>query len=508
MPVGCLALAALVGIAISRLRWPGTAAIVAVLLVLELPLDRFHETPADENNRAYATLRDQPATGRMLELPVFTAGSQRASAYLYYLTQAPREHPSGYSTTAPLAADRQPGCSCQSKYAMSGVRVFGERAGPTLGAVPTPVRHVALGALFLAPGESGGPETYLRGIVPALAEHSPDTRFTLFTTRKGARALHADGWSEFVKLVALPADEGERARRLLAEQVLLPEAARRHGAQVLHSLASVAPVAPRMPAVITLHDVTFFQMWTFPRATTIAMRLIVGTAGRRADALVAVSAAAGDEVARELGVARDRIFVAPNGAGRPPVVDPTAEVELRNRYAISARRIVLNVGAKRPHKNQELLVRALDHLPSDVGIVCAGQEEGYGDVLRNLASEPGRNGRVALPGYVPDEDLEGLWRLAGCAAFPTLAEGFGLPVAEALGRGVPVACSDIPVLNEVGGDVAHYFDPHDARSAAQAIEAALADEEARTSGPRQAARFTWPAAASATFAAYERALRG
>jgi hypothetical protein len=106
MPVACLALAALVGLAVSRLRWPGTAAIVAVLLLLELPLDKFNETQADENNPAYAALRDEPA-GRMLEIPVFTAGSQRASTYLYYLMQAPREHPSGYSTTAPLAADRE-----------------------------------------------------------------------------------------------------------------------------------------------------------------------------------------------------------------------------------------------------------------------------------------------------------------------------------------------------------------------------------------------------------------
>jgi hypothetical protein len=106
MPVACLALAALVGIAVSRLRWPGTAAIVAVVLLVELPLDQFHETPADERNQAYAVLRDEPA-GRMLELPVFTAGMQRASTYLYYLMQAPREHPSGYSTTAPVEADRE-----------------------------------------------------------------------------------------------------------------------------------------------------------------------------------------------------------------------------------------------------------------------------------------------------------------------------------------------------------------------------------------------------------------
>jgi hypothetical protein len=75
------------------------------VLLVELPLDQFHKTPADEDNQAYAVLRNEPAGG-MLELPVFTAGSQRASVYLYYLMQAPREHPSGYSTTAPVGADR------------------------------------------------------------------------------------------------------------------------------------------------------------------------------------------------------------------------------------------------------------------------------------------------------------------------------------------------------------------------------------------------------------------
>jgi hypothetical protein len=106
MPVACLALAALVGMAVSRLRWPGTAAIVAALLLLELPLDMFRETRAGGDNDAYAALRDEPP-GRMLELPVYRSGDQRASVYLYYLTQAPREHPSGYSTTAPLGADRE-----------------------------------------------------------------------------------------------------------------------------------------------------------------------------------------------------------------------------------------------------------------------------------------------------------------------------------------------------------------------------------------------------------------
>jgi hypothetical protein len=104
MPVACLALAALVAIAVSRLRWPGTAALVAIVLLVDLPLRLFHETAADPNNRVYAAIRAEPP-GRMLEIPVYEPGSQSASTYVYYLMQAPREHPSGYTTTAPIAAD-------------------------------------------------------------------------------------------------------------------------------------------------------------------------------------------------------------------------------------------------------------------------------------------------------------------------------------------------------------------------------------------------------------------
>ena len=104
MPVACLALAALVAIAVSRLRWPGTAALVAIVLLVDLPLRLFHETAADPHNRVYAAIRAEPP-GRMLEIPVYEPGSQSASTYVYYLMQAPREHPSGYTTTAPIAAD-------------------------------------------------------------------------------------------------------------------------------------------------------------------------------------------------------------------------------------------------------------------------------------------------------------------------------------------------------------------------------------------------------------------
>ena len=104
MPVACLALAALVAVAVSRVPWPGTAAIVVLVLLIDLPLSLFHATDSDQGNPVYAAVRAEPP-GRMLEVPVYEPGNQNASVYLYYLMQAPREHPSGYTTTAPVAAD-------------------------------------------------------------------------------------------------------------------------------------------------------------------------------------------------------------------------------------------------------------------------------------------------------------------------------------------------------------------------------------------------------------------
>jgi glycosyltransferase involved in cell wall biosynthesis len=167
---------------------------------------------------------------------------------------------------------------------------------------------------------------------------------------------------------------------------------------------------------------------------------------------------------------------------------------------------VLCVAALRPHKNQELLLRAAALLDPDVAIVLVGHAEPYELQMRALARDLGLLDRVHFAGYVSPADLEGFWSLASCAAFPTLGEGFGLPVLEALARGVPVAASDIAVLREVGGELLHYFDPHSPLDGARAIRLALADTDARRLGPAHAGRFSWAAAARGTFTVYERAL--
>ena len=366
-----------------------------------------------------------------------------------------------------------------------------------------------LNALFLDPSASGGPETYLRNLAPAIRAAHPEARITIATTRAGAKALSDDGWAGWATIKELPCDEGQRGRRQLAEQILLPVLARRSKADLVHSLASVAPIrVPGIAHVITLHDVTFFRMQTFNRVTTFGMQQVVSRAARHADALIAVTAAARDEIVEELALPPERFSVVHHGATRSTPVAPAPEQDVRERYGIKDRRVVLCVASKRPHKNQALLVKAAGRLDDDVAVVLAGHPEPYDAELRALAAELNVREKIRFADYVPDPDLEALWGIAGVAAFPTRAEGFGMPVLEALSRGVPVACSDLPVLREVSGGLARTFDPDDAAGAATAIAAAMG-ERAKTAvdGPAWAARFTWEAAAQGTWEAYERALR-
>ena len=369
-----------------------------------------------------------------------------------------------------------------------------------------PPLHVGFNALFLDPAGSGGVDTYLRGLVPALVREFPRIEPTVFTTRRGARALLDDGWSDFARIVRFPFDEGQRERRLLAEQVGVVGGALLRGVHILHSLASTGPVRPVVPSVVTVHDVTFFRMRTFGRVTTAGMRAVVTGAARSADALIAVSEAARDEIAEQLRIPPDRFVVVPHGAGRLPSAEPTAPDLVSERLGLDGRRLALCVAAVRPHKNQRLLVEALPRLPQDVAVVLVGIHEAGARELPARAERLGVADRLCMPGYLPDADVEALWRMADCAVFPTRAEGFGLPVLEAMRRGVPVACSDIAVLHEVGADAARYFPPDDAAAAARAIMLAMEDRTAAARGRARAETFTWEAAARGTYEAYRRAL--
>jgi glycosyltransferase involved in cell wall biosynthesis len=145
-------------------------------------------------------------------------------------------------------------------------------------------------------------------------------------------------------------------------------------------------------------------------------------------------------------------------------------------------------------------------------LVLPGYPSPFDDELRAVAERAGVADRVHLCGWVGDADLEGLYRAATCLAFPSLAEGFGLPVLEAMARSLPVACSGVSALPEVAGDAALLFDPLSTEAIAGAVAALLHDPALRARlvarGREQAARFSWDRTARDTVASYERTLAG
>jgi len=365
------------------------------------------------------------------------------------------------------------------------------------------LRRLGFDALFLDPGVSGGSETVVRGLVPAVAAAAPALEIEVATSRRGVQALRAAGFGDFARLLPTPMDDDQRLRKLAVQQVLLPRLAARRTWNVVHSLANLAPVRAPVPLVLTLLDVIYLHHATMSRGSRLAIGGVVRRAAPRAAAVVTISEAMRREILATLPLDPAKVTTIHLGAGRAIGVqaEPAA---LRERLGLAHRRVVLSVGAKRPHKNQALLVCALPRLPSDVVLILAGHDDGEGQALRTAADRLGVADRVVQLDYVPDEDLEALYALAACVALPTRTEGFGLPVLEAMRRGAPVACSRIPVLQEVGGEAAVYFDPDDEVEAAEVIGRALGDAGLAARGRARAAEFTWRRAAERYLEVYER----
>jgi len=174
---------------------------------------------------------------------------------------------------------------------------------------------------------------------------------------------------------------------------------------------------------------------------------------------------------------------------------------------------VLSASAKRPHKNLARLLQALARIPlaRRPVLVVPGYPTPYEDELRALAAGLGARDDVVFPEWVDAAELEGLYALAAAVVFPSLYEGFGLPVLEAMVRGVPVACSNRSSLPEVAGEAALLFDPEDVAGIAEAIERLLSDrdlaERLARAGREQAARFSWERTAEQTVESYRRALQ-
>jgi glycosyltransferase involved in cell wall biosynthesis len=372
----------------------------------------------------------------------------------------------------------------------------------------TGLRRVGLNLLYLVPGETGGGETYARRLLPELAKARPELELHAFVNREAFEALGPNGLGEGIEALQVDVNGRSRPRRVAAEQLTLPRLCRRHSVELLHSLGSTAPVRPGVVSVTTILDVIYA---THPEAHTrfmrAGMRVLVPLSARGADRIIAISQSAAREITATLGVPGDRIDVVHLG-GLPPG-PATDESELRGRLGLGDAPIVLSVSARRPHKNLPRLLRAFAEVETEPEplLVLPGYVTPFEDEITRETSRLGLEARVRMLGWVSDPDLEGLYRAAACFVFPSLVEGFGLPVLEAMERGVAVACSNTSAMPEVAGDAARYFDPKDVAD----IRAALADllrdrayaKRLAEAGRERAKQFTWSKAAERTLAVYD-----
>ncbi len=282
---------------------------------------------------------------------------------------------------------------------------------------------------------------------------------------------------------------------------------------------SWVPVPARSPTVVTVHDVIpeLFPRLVFPSRRNEWLWRIKGALARRsAHRILTVSEASAREIAETLGVDPRRIDITTEAAD--PVFRPRDD---RTRAAVSAslnvpdRPYLLYVGGFNAHKNVPRLLEAFS-TTEGVNLVLVGDTTGRGfhdDVpaLRAwLAARPRVAERVALPGWLPDDDLVHLYSHASALVLPSLAEGFGLPAVEAMACGCPVVCSDRTSLPEVVGDAGLLIDPLSVDSIARALTQVLGQPELaagmRDRGLARAATFTWDLAAERTEASFRRAL--
>jgi glycosyltransferase involved in cell wall biosynthesis len=373
--------------------------------------------------------------------------------------------------------------------------------------------HVGLNLIFLVPGETGGMEVAARELIPALLEEAPrGTRFTAFVNREAAAAK--DGpWGELLPAVTVPVNARNRVQWVLGEQTLLPPLAVRAGVDLVHSLASTAPLWGPFRRVVTVHDLIYAR---FPEAHAgirdKGMRVLVPQAAHRSHRVIADSLSTRDDLVEMLGVPAGKIDVVPLGLGGVRRAEPLSERETRARFELGARRVALSLSAKRPHKNLLTLIGALGRIPTEHRplLVLPGYPTWHEAELRARAEADGVAADVRFLGWLSGEELEGLWTLAEAFVFPSLYEGFGLPVLEAMARGVPVACAEASSLPEIAGDAALLFDPRSEQAIADALRRLLEDpalrERLRGRGLARVGEFTWERTARLTLESYRRTL--
>jgi glycosyltransferase involved in cell wall biosynthesis len=392
--------------------------------------------------------------------------------------------------------------------------------------------HIALDfTTGIYPG--AGVARYTRSLVGALARLDGRNRYSLFYAARGLPAgtpearLAGELFGERPNFRRVPVPLSVRQMFAVWQRLRLPVPADLFTGRcdVLHSPDFVSPPHRSGADVITVHDLSFMVV---PECAEPRLAAFLGKtvprAVRRADRIIAVSHQTKRDLVRLLGVPEEKVVVVHNGVEgrfrgqgsgvRDQGLGIRGQVErLREKLGLP-RRFVLHVGTLEPRKNLVRLIegyaQAVRGMEGDVALVLAGRKGWLYEPILEAAGRVNAGGdgaRVIFVDYIADSDLPLLYNMAEVFAYPSLYEGFGLPVAEAMMCGTPTLVSEDAALREVAGEATVRVEAQSVESIADGLRRLLSDEDLRArlsaEGPQQVAGFTWEAAARAVLGVYE-----
>ncbi len=353
--------------------------------------------------------------------------------------------------------------------------------------------------------ERAGIGRYARELIRAQSRLDRVNEYRLLVPRDAHDELLAFEWPSNFSIVRAPFTERMLAVLWHRARVPLPVELFIGRIDVFYSPDFLLPPTWARRKVVTVHDLSYVRLpGCFPAPLKRYLDRAVPRSLERADLVLADAESTKRDLLDIYRVPPERVEVLYSGVDARfcSRVNPADQARVRAKYKLE-RPYLLSVSTVQPRKNYVRLINAFARLitdpPSEICLVIAGGNGWMYEKVYRTVEELGLQDRVSMLGFTPDEDLVSLYRMATLFVYPSLYEGFGLPVAEAMACGLPVVCSNASSLPEVGGEAVLYFDPCDVDAMANAIQRALVDEDLRmgmrTKGWEQVKPFSWERAA-------------
>lgn len=373
--------------------------------------------------------------------------------------------------------------------------------------------HIGLNAHLLS-GQAGYRGAGINGYIAQLLRALPDADSSFQYTVMVGQQVESTAYQHLC-LRRTPFTTLHPLRRIVWEQLIQPISLWRIRPDLLHSMAFVSPIFSRTPSVVTVYDLSFVH---YPQVLSSARRLYLRLFTRRscqqARRVIAISQSTARDLIHTFGISPQKIDVAVPGVSERFCPLPPEDVARFRQENGLPDRFIFFVGTLEPRKNLAMLLRAYAQLPAPerqaVHLVLAGDKGWMYDDIFQTIEMCNLHATVHLPGYLPADQLPLWYNAADALVYPSIFEGFGLPVVEAMACGTPVLVSDVSSLPEAVGDAGWQLPPGDVSAWTEALARVIRDAGWRNDfgerGRVWSSRFTWANTAIQTVACYRKAL--